>query len=374
VNAGVVVGAALVLGLLRALSCSPVPAARLALAPSTPVPTPPSATASYTPRPLSPPVHVRVIDSQVTGQLPVYLAYDRGYFRDEGLDVDLVALSESPAAVQAVARNQVQFALALPDPVVFNALSRGVSLRILAASTVNGIADRPAQFLVRQDHLADGAFETPADLRGLTVAVPAVSYEWYLERLLVESGLTFDDVTTVLIRTSDMLSAFQTRVVDAAWVTEPTASAMHQQHLGTTVASVGPLFPGAVGAALLMSPQFGAEQPEAAQRFVIAFLRGARDYAAGRAPDSPGHVAALQSLARHASIRDPRLYDQIGLPGVDPNGEVNPAPSWSVFQEFYLRRGIQDAPVDLGDYVDFSLVENALAVLGREPTDTGRGP
>lgn len=365
-NAGVVVCALLVVDLLRALSCAPVPPARLALATSTPAPTPPSATASYTPRPLSPPVPVRVIDSQVSGQLPIYLASDRGYFKDEGLDVDLVALSESPAAVQAVARNQVQFALALPDPVVFNALNRGVNLRILAASTVNGVDDRPAQFLVRQDHLDAGAYSGPADLRGLTVAVPAVSYEWYVDRLLAESGMSFDQVTTVLIRTSDMISAFQTRVVDAAWVTEPTASAMNQQHLGTTVGTVGPLFPGAVGAVLLMSPQFGSEQPEAAQRFVIAFLRGARDYAAARAPDSPGRAAMLQSLARHAGVRDPRLYDQIGLPGVDPNGEVNPAPSWSVFQDFYLRQGIQDAPVNLSAYVDFSLVENALAVLGRE--------
>jgi NitT/TauT family transport system substrate-binding protein len=276
--------------------------------------------------------------------------------------------------VQAVARNQVQFALALPDPVVFNALNRGVNLKILAASTVNGVDDRPAQFLVRQDHLDGGAYESAADLRGWTVAVPAVSYEWYLDKLLTDSGLRFDDVTSVLIRTSDMISAFQTRVVDAAWVTEPTASVMNQQHLGASVATIGPLFPGAVGAALLMSPQFGVEQPEAAQRFVIAFLRGARDYAAARAPDSPGRAAMLQSLARHANLRDPRVYDQIGLPSVDPNGEINPAPSWSAFQEFYLRRGIQDAPVDLSSYVDFSLVDNALAVLGREPTDTARAP
>ena len=125
-QAGFVLGAVVLVGLLRALSCTPVAPARLALATSTPAPTPPSATASYTPRPLARPVRVRVIDTQVTGQLPLYLAYDRGYFKEEGLDVDLVALSESPAAVQAVARNQVQFALAPPDPVVFNALSRGV--------------------------------------------------------------------------------------------------------------------------------------------------------------------------------------------------------------------------------------------------------
>jgi NitT/TauT family transport system substrate-binding protein len=374
VNAGIGVGALLVVGLLRAVSCSPTAPVRVTLATSTPAPTPPSATASYTPRPLSPPVHVRVIDSQVTSQLPVYLAYDRGYFKDEGLDVDLVTLSETPAAVQAVATNQVQFALALPDPVVFNALNRGVKLKILAASTINTPTDRRAQFLVRRDLLDSGTYRSAADLRGLTVAVPAVSYEWYLDKMLADAGLTFDQVNAVLIRTSDMISAFQTRVVDAAWVTEPTASAINQQRIANTIGTAGPLYPGAVGAALLMSPQFGAEQPEAAQRFVIAFLRGARDYAAGQAPDSPGRAAMLQSLARHANIRNPSLYEQIGLPGVDPNGEVNPAPSWSVFQEFYLRRGIQDTRIDLSEYVDFSLVENALVVLGREPTDTGRGP
>jgi NitT/TauT family transport system substrate-binding protein len=276
-----------------------------------------------------------------------------------------VPLSETPAAVQAVATNQVQFALTLPDPVVFNALNRGVELKILASSTVNTAADRPAQFLVRQDLLDSGAYHSPADLRGLTLGVPAVSYEWYVDKLLTDSGLGFNDANTVLIRTSDMPSAFETRVVDAAWVTEPTASSLNQQHIATTVEGVGALFPGAVGSALLMSPQFGSEQPEAAQRFVIAYLRGARDYAAADlTPDQPGRAAVLQSLGRHTPIRDPRLYARIGLPTIDPNGEVDPTPSWSAFQEFYLRRGIQDARVDLSEYVDLSLVENAVRTLG----------
>jgi len=358
VNAAIGVSALLVAGLLRALACNVAPPVRGLAPTSTPVPTPPSATASYTPQPLSPTVHIRVIDSLVTSQLPVYLAWDRGYFREEGLDVDLVPLSETPAAVQAVATNQVQFALTLPDPGVFNALNRGVNLRILASSTVNAAGDRPAQFLVRQDLLDTAAYRSPADLRGRTVGVPAVWYEWYVDRLLGEAGLTFDDSHTVLIRTSDLPSAFQTRVIDAAWVTEPTASGLNQQRIASTVEGVGALFPGAVGAALIMSPQFGQEQPEAAQRFVIAFLRGARDYAAG------DRAAILDSLARHAPLRDPRLYPEIGLPSIDPTGEVDPTPSWSAFQDFYLRRGIQDARVDLSEYVDFSLIQAAIRDLG----------
>ena len=364
----------LVAGLLRVVACDPAAPPRPAVPTRTavPRPTPPSATPDYTPRPLSQPVRVRVIDAQVTTQLPVYLAYDRGYFKDEGLDVELVPLRETPAAVQAVATDQVQFALALPDPVVFNAIARGANLRIVASPTVNGPGDRPAQFLVRQDLVDSGAYHSAADLRGTTVAVPAVSFEWYLDRMVGLAGLSLDDVHPVLIRTSDLSSAFQTRVVDAGWVTEPTASAMHRQGVATSVGIIGPLFPGAVGAALLMSPQFGAAQPQAAQRFVVAFLRGVRDYYVGLTRTPGGREAIIRSLAAHTDVAagDPRLDEQMGLPSVDPNAEANPTPSWSVFQDFYLRRGIQDTRIDLAEYVDFSLVDNALQEIGRSAAAT----
>jgi NitT/TauT family transport system substrate-binding protein len=131
------------------------------------------------------------------------------------------------------------------------------------------------------------------------------------------------------------------------------------------VFTTGQLFPGAVGAALVMSPQLGREQPDGVRRFMRAWLRGERDYWNTMIRGQGDRAALIQTLVDHTTIKDPDLYDQIGLAGVDPNASTDPTPSWAVFQEFYVRRGLLERPVDIEPYVDFSYVNDALDVLGR---------
>jgi NitT/TauT family transport system substrate-binding protein len=121
-----------------------------------------------------------------------------------------------------------------------------------------------------------------------------------------------------------------------------------------------------VATTLVMAPQFAKEQPQAAQRFVIAYLRGLRDYYHAFNKKDGDKAPVVQALVNHFTVKDPALYDVIGLPSMDPNASTDPTPTWSEFQEFYLRRGITQRKVDLARYVDFSLVNAALEKLGRE--------
>jgi NitT/TauT family transport system substrate-binding protein len=349
-------------GLVGFAGCGPAPAAPTT-APATPA-TASTATGAYTTTPLNPRMPVVVMDNQVTSMVPVYLAYDRGFFSQEGLDVDLQVLNDNAAIIQTLATNQSQFAVTTPDPIIFNAIGRGIDIKIVAPSTVNGPTDRPAQFVVRKDLIDSGAYKSPADLRGLTVAAPAQSSEMYVERTLAQGGLTLKDVNVTVIRTPDMLAGFQSKAIDAAWLPEPVATAVNAGGFGKTVASTGELFPGAVAAALLMSPQFFKDHPDAAQRFVTAYVRGARAYYQDLM--KKGDTAAVvKSFVTHTTIQDAALYDRIGLPSVDPNTLTDPAQSWSVFQDFFVRQGLQEQKIDLTSYVDFSLVNSALEKLGR---------
>jgi NitT/TauT family transport system substrate-binding protein len=354
---------ACVLGLA---ACAPAPVAPAAGAPTaaSQTATIAGAAGSYTPVPLNPHVSVRVMDNQVTSMVPVYMAYDRGFFSQEGLDIDLQVLNDNAAILQTLATNQSQFAVTTPDPVIFNAIARGIDIKILAPSTVNQPTDRPAQFVVRKDLVDSGAYKTPADLRGLTVAAPAQSSLWYVEKTLSLGGLTLNDVITTVIRSPDLPAAFQSKSIDAAWVPEPGATAVNAQGFGTTVASTGELFPGAVAAALLMSPKFGQEHPDAAQRFVTAYVRGARAYFTDWTQKAD-HPSVIQSFVAHTTIKDPALYERIGLPSVEPNVSTDPSVSWNVFQDFFVRQGLQEQKIDLTHYVDFSLVNTAIQLLGR---------
>jgi NitT/TauT family transport system substrate-binding protein len=102
--------------------------------------------------------------------VPLYVALDRGYFKDEGLDVELIPMADLSQAIQQVALSQVAFQVALPDPVIFNALDRGVEVKILASSTINRPVDAPAVLQVRQDLIDSGKYKGPSDLKAPTSA------------------------------------------------------------------------------------------------------------------------------------------------------------------------------------------------------------
>ena len=348
-------------------ACAPAPRAS-APAPTTPPPTaapPVAATANtYTPTPLNPHVPVRVTDDQVSSMVAIYLAYDRGYFTQEGLDVTLQVSNDRSQDVQLLATNQVDFIVSLPDPVLFNAIARNIDVKVIASATVNGPTDRPAAFLVRSDLLDSGRVKGPADLRGLNVAVGAPSATYYVQKYLERGGMTIDDVKVTMLPGPEALAAMSTKAIDAAWEAEPIATAMNTQGLARTVAVTGELVPGSVAGALAVSPQFAKTQPEAAQRFVNAFLRGARDYYSGFMLGNDPN-AVVQSLITHTTVKDPKQYAQIGLPSYDPNCSTDPIPSWGAFQEYYVKRGIQEHTVDMAPYVDFSMIDHALDLMGR---------
>jgi NitT/TauT family transport system substrate-binding protein len=311
------------------------------------------------------PISLKVSDPTNVAGAPIYIALDQGYFRDEGLDIELVPLNQQEV-IQNVATGQVQFGMSLPSPALFNALERGITVKIVASAIVNQETDRPAVFMVRSDLIDGGSYTSQRDLKGATIAAYADASQFYVERVLSQGGLTRDDVEFVNItQLPDVLAAFATHAIDAAWLPEPFATSADRQGLARTVATTGQLFPGASTQTLIMAPTLGETQPEVAQRFVRAYLRGLRVYyhAINKGDTARGPV--VQALVNHTPIKDPDLYAVMGLPGMDPNAFVD-LTSWSVFQDYFVERGFQKQKVDLTPYLDTTLLNAALDRLGRE--------
>lgn len=326
-----------------------------------------AAASAYKPTALNPPVKIKFGDPVFSPMAPVYVALDRGYFKDEGLDVELVNMQAGgqTLVVQSVSTNQVQFAMAGPDPALLNAMERGVEVKILAAAVSARPTDKTAQLMVRQDLLDSGKVKGPADLKGMTIAAPAEQSEFYIERYLAKGNLTRNDVTMQRLNLGDILPAFKNKGIDAAWEVEPLCTAAVNQGLAKPVAVTGELLPGAQAQTLVMAPQFGKEQPQAAQKFVNAFVRGVRDYYHAFVKNDGDRAPVAAALSNHTAIKDPKQFDAIGMQSVDPNPVMDPA-NWDPQQEYFLKRGIEKTRVDMSKYVDQSFLNTALQQLGRE--------
>jgi NitT/TauT family transport system substrate-binding protein len=308
---------------------------------------------------------LKVADPANVAGAPIYIALDQGYFEAEGLQVELVSMTPNEV-VQNVATGQVQFGMSLPSPALFNALERGIAVKIVASAIINQPGDRPAALVVRRDLVDGGPYRSPSDLRGATIAAPADASQLYVERFLERGGLARQDVNLVSPgQLPDVLAAFGSRSIAAAWLPEPFVTAAEKQGLARTVATTGELFPGAATQTLIMAPALSQNHPALAQRFLRAYVRGLRAYHHAINKGDTDRAPVLQALMNHTPMKDPGLYSVMGLPGMHPNGTLDLA-SWQVFQSYFVERGLQHTVLDLTPYVDADPLNAALGQIGRE--------
>ena len=102
--------------------------------------------------------------SKTLGYSPLWVAAKKGFFEQQGLDVQLVLLRGVPMTVQALAANSLQFGSGGPEPFI-EASERGLDF-IVTGGIINGIA----QFLV-----AGKNYKTYDDLRGQTFGTASLT-------------------------------------------------------------------------------------------------------------------------------------------------------------------------------------------------------
>src|SRR2546421_8933521 len=123
---------AVLIGLaVLAASCAPTAAPPAATSvPAAPA-NPPSASA-YTPTPLNPPVKVSIGVVSSTSDGGIFIANERGYFKQEGIDLDVQRFQTLVDMVAPLTGGQLQIAAGGLAASLYNAVDRGVALRIVA--------------------------------------------------------------------------------------------------------------------------------------------------------------------------------------------------------------------------------------------------
>lgn len=143
-----------------------------------------------------------------------------------------------------------------------------------------------------------------------------------------------------------MLSAGVDRGVAATW------------EAGRSSVAYGGVYQAAV---LLFSERFAA-QPEAARRFMVAYLRGVRAYN-DAFTRGEGRAEVVRILTEETPVKDPALYERMHMAGPDPNGRIA-RQSVQLDLEYFRQNGLYTDATTLDDVLDPTYVEAALQQLG----------
>jgi NitT/TauT family transport system substrate-binding protein len=158
---------------------------------------------------------VTIAHSTWVGYGPLYIARDQGFFKKNGVDVDLVVMEDPKERFPAMMADRIQMIASTVDTALLY-MKKPTDFQYVVAIDDSDGGDG---IVAKKD------ITSIADLKGKKVAVDDGSVsDFYLNVLLTKAGLKESDLQTVNMTAADAGSAFVAGRVDAAVTWEPWLS------------------------------------------------------------------------------------------------------------------------------------------------------
>lgn len=205
-----------------------------------------------------------------TNHTGLYVAADKGYFAEAGLEVEIVQPPEDGAEVM-VASNQAQFGISFQDTML-HAITGPSPMPIQAVATL--IQHNTSGILSRKGE----GMERPSGLEGKKYATWDMPIEKAMIKEVVEKdGAHFDKVELVPSTVTDEVSALKSQSVDAIWVfygwggiaTEVAGLETDYFAFADISSDLDYYTP-----VVISNQTFLEQQPEVAKKFLAALARG----------------------------------------------------------------------------------------------------
>lgn len=190
-----------------------------------------------------------------TGYSPMFIAKEKGYFEEAGINMDIQIIEDESTYASLLTNNSIQFLATAQDPNIKMFANGTPSRYVLTMDASNG-----ADGLV-----ASADIKTLDDLKGKSVALDksASSYYFFLQALENGSSLTEDDIDVMdMGDTTQAGLAFMSGNVDAAIMWEPELSEALETVDGAHALATSADYPDTILDSLVVNESYAAENPD----------------------------------------------------------------------------------------------------------------
>jgi NitT/TauT family transport system substrate-binding protein len=355
----------------RPATPAPPPAATSAAAPSSPAAAAPASGATAAARPelaVAPAVDLQVGTVPFATNAPFFVAQERGYFKEVGLNVAFSSFNSVTQQVPALAQGQLQVGSCASNAACFNALQRGTDIRIVADLVSAGKTARStgsSGLAVRKDLWDDGTIREARDLVDRTVYLvpgPGGGDQPTVALWLRRSGVDPASVEWAGMGFPEQLAAMENHAIEVGIQTEPLLTVGLARGAHQVLATQEEMDPSAQ--LLYLAYWAGIERlgPQVGERFMVAYLRGARDYV-NAFEYGVDRDAVIEILTPDTHQKHPPTNQQNKYTWDDPNGVVGQA-SLEARVDVFRDLGLITTPVYLGPAIDDRYRQFAVRYLG----------
>jgi NitT/TauT family transport system substrate-binding protein len=298
---------------------------------------------------------VKIAGVKTTAAGALYIAVDRGYFADVGIEPKFIDFDSPGPVPVAVVSGAADIGSTGVSAELYALAGQG-ALKLIAGQAHEAKGYQVNAFLVSNTAAAAGLTRFD-QLAGHTVAISQVGspVHYAASQVALKNGVALDRLRFLPLQSNaNIISAVTGGTADAGVVPANVAAPALAHGDVKLLGYVGDEIQWQ-SSAVFIAPTTGDKRGDMVKRFLTALRRGLRDFhAAFSAPDGtrrdgPTAPAILAILARHTGLSEAQI--RTGIPYVDPEARLDLA---SIAHElaWFTGQKMLKGPITVDDVID----------------------
>ena len=287
---------------------------------------------------------------------PLFIAVEEGFFEEQDIEIEFVSMRGAGAATTQLALGAIDVSTDSTGANLFNAIAKGLNVKIVADKSQINTESRYAGWMVRKELYDSGEVRKIEQLEGRKVAIEHPSVWGYVyDTLLRSGGLTLDDIEIVTIPTASKFEALRSGAIDVASTAEPIMTRMETEGFAVRLTGYAEHVNGYQSSSIVYGPNLLENDRDLGRRFMVAYLKGVKQFREGKTDRN------LEIISKHTNL-DIELLEKVSFPYFSPDGHVN-VESLLAAQDWLFENNYVDKKMSTDQMIDRSFVDYATEML-----------
>ena len=291
---------------------------------------------------------------------PLFIAQEKGYFADQGLDVELTFFRAAQPVAVAIASRDADFGVTAFTAGFYNLASKG-ALKVIGAQ-LHEVKGFPGSAILASNKAYDAGLTSVEKLPGHSFAMTQVgsSFHYMIGQVAAKAGFGLDAMTLKPLQSvGNMIGALKSGQVDSMIIVPHIAKPLSNAGAAKIIGWVADYAPYQVGG-LFTSTHNVTDRRQVVEGFVKAYQKGIADYRAAFIDGEKNQQEILGLIHKYvykdqdaskalAKIKNGAMY-------IETDGRLDVA---DVYRQiaWYKQHRLVDADADPAMIVDTTFIE-----------------